>query len=109
MPAFAVDQMLHLTIPGTLDVMGVGGNMTPLVMIGFNKDVAWTHTVSTGKRFTLYELKLDPADPTTYLVDGQPKKMTAKTVTLLAGSTIVDWSGEMSSTSKSIPTLTACG
>ena len=86
MPAFAVDQMLHLTIPGTLDVMGVGGNMTPLVMIGFNKDVAWTHTVSTGKRFTLYELKLDPADPTTYLVDGQPKKMTAKTVTLPAES-----------------------
>jgi acyl-homoserine-lactone acylase len=77
---------LHLTIPGTLDVMGVGGSMTPLVTIGFNKDVAWTHTVSTGKRFTLYELTLDPADPTVYLVDGQRKKMTAKTVTLPAES-----------------------
>lgn len=73
---------VHLTIPGTLDVMGVGGSMSPVVTIGFNKDVAWTHTVSTGKRYTLYELKLDPADPTVYLVDGQRKKMTAKTVTL---------------------------
>ena len=73
---------VHLTIPGTLDVMGVSGNMTSLVTIGFNHDVAWTHTVSTGKRFTLYELKLDPADPTVYLVDGERRKMTSKTVVL---------------------------
>jgi acyl-homoserine-lactone acylase len=75
---------VHLTIPGTLDVMGVSGNMSPVVTIGFNRDVAWTHTVSTGKRFTLYELKLDPADPTVYLVDGERRRMTAKTVTLPA-------------------------
>ena len=73
---------VHLTIPGTLDIMGVTGNMTSLVTIGFNHDIAWTHTVSTGKRFTLYELKLDPADPTVYLVDGERRKMTAKTVAL---------------------------
>ena len=77
---------VHLTIPGTLDVMGVGSSMSPLVTIGFNKDVAWTHTVSTGKRFTLYELTLDPADPTVYLVDGQRHRMTMKTVTLPAES-----------------------
>jgi acyl-homoserine-lactone acylase len=75
---------VHLTIPGTLDVMGVAGNLSPLVVIGFNHDVAWTHTVSTGKRFTIYELKLDPSDPTVYLVDGQRRKMTSKTVTLPA-------------------------
>ncbi len=73
---------VHLTIPGTLDVMGVSGNMSPVVTIGFNRDVAWTHTVSTGKRFTLYELKLDPADPTVYLVDGERRKMTSQTVAL---------------------------
>ena len=76
----------HLTIPGQLDVMGVTG-LGPVVTIGFNKDVAWTHTVSTGKRFTLYELTLDPADPTVYLVDGRRRKMVAKTVTLPAAST----------------------
>ncbi|RZL43777.1 MAG: acylase [Variovorax sp.] len=71
---------LHLAIPGQLDVMGATGGLSPVVAIGFNKDVAWTHTVSTGKRFTLYELALDPADPTVYLVDGQPRKMVARTV-----------------------------
>ncbi|BEP41792.1 acylase [Variovorax sp. V15] len=77
---------MHLTIPGKLDVMGATGGLSPVVAIGFNKDVAWTHTVSTGKRFTLYELKLDPADPTVYLVDGQPRKMLARTVTLPAAA-----------------------
>ncbi len=77
---------LHLTIPGKLDVMGATGGLSPLVSIGFNKDVAWTHTVSTGKRFTIYELKLDPADPTTYFIDGQPRKMTTKTVVLPAAA-----------------------
>ena len=58
--------------------MGVSGNMSSLVVIGFNHDVAWTHTVSTGQRFTLYELTLDPADPTVYLIDGERRKMTSK-------------------------------
>jgi acyl-homoserine-lactone acylase len=48
------------------------------VSIGFNKDVAWSHTVSTGKRFTLHELTLAEGDPTTYLVDGKPEKMTSR-------------------------------
>jgi acyl-homoserine-lactone acylase len=78
---------MHLTIPGQLDVMGATGGLSPVVAIGFNKDVAWTHTVSTGKRFTLYELKLDPNDATVYWVDGQPKKMVARTVTLPAAAT----------------------
>lgn len=71
---------MHLTIPGRMDVMGAAIGSSPVVQIGFNHDVAWTHTVSTGKRFTLYELKLDPADPTTYLVDGQRHKMTSREV-----------------------------
>lgn len=71
---------MHLTIPGQMDVMGVGIGTYPMVSIGFNKDVAWSHTVSTGKRFTLYELALVPSDPTSYLVDGQPEKMVARQV-----------------------------
>lgn len=78
---------MHLTIPGQLDVMGATGGLSPVVAIGFNKDVAWTHTVSTGKRFTLYELELDPNDPTVYLIDGQPRKMVARTVVLPAAAT----------------------
>jgi acyl-homoserine-lactone acylase len=71
---------LHLTVPGQLDVMGASIGHTPLVQIGFNRDIAWSHTVSTGKRFTLHELKLVPGDPTSYLVDGQPVKMTSRSV-----------------------------
>ncbi len=71
---------VHLTIPGNLDVMGVGIGSFPGVTIGFNKDVAWSHTVSTGKRFTLHELTLADGDPTAYLIDGKPEKMTSRTV-----------------------------
>lgn len=71
---------MHLTIPGRMDVMGAAIGLTALVQIGFNKDVAWSHTVSTGKRFTLHELTLQAGDPTTYLVDGRPEKMQSRTV-----------------------------
>ena len=71
---------LHATIPGKLDVMGAAIGHSPLVVIGFNRDIAWTHTVSTGRRFTVFELTLAPGDPTAYVVDGKPEKMQSKTV-----------------------------
>ncbi|SDS56970.1 acyl-homoserine-lactone acylase [Halopseudomonas xinjiangensis] len=64
----------HLTLPGELDVMGVGQQGQPFPNIGFNKDVAWSHTVSTAKRFTLYQLALVDGNPMKYLyqnADGQ--------------------------------------
>ena len=78
---------MHVTIPGSLDVMGVAIGDSPVVVIGFNKDVAWSHTVSTGKRFTVHQLKLVDGDPTSYLVDGVPEKMTMRR---LEGATL--WS-----------------
>lgn len=71
---------MHLTVPGQFDVMGASIGLSAVVQIGFNKDVAWSHTVSTGKRFTLHELALDAKDPTTYLVDGKAEKMRSKAV-----------------------------
>lgn len=73
---------MHLTIPGQLDVMGVALGWTAAVQLGFNKDMAWTHTVSTGKRFTLHELSLAPGKPTTYLIDGKEEPMGAKKVSV---------------------------
>jgi len=58
--------LIHTTIPGQLDVMGVSLYSSNAVVIGFNKDIAWTHTVSTGTRSTFYALDLDPNDPTRY-------------------------------------------
>lgn len=73
---------LHLTIPGKLDVMGAGLVFSPFVAIGFNKDVAWTHTVTTAQHFTLYELQLDPKDPAAYLLDGKSTPMTRTQMTV---------------------------
>ncbi len=72
----------HLVIPGKLNVYGVGLLGSPGVSIGFNSAVAWTHTVSAGKRFVLYSLNLAPGNPTRYLYDGKEREMTSKVVSV---------------------------
>ncbi|WP_411380026.1 acylase [Pseudomonas sp. MPB26] len=62
---------MQLTIPGQLDVMGAALPGLPVINIGFNRHVAWTHTVDTSKHFTLYRLTLDPKDSTRYMLDGK--------------------------------------
>ncbi|MDQ0124047.1 acyl-homoserine-lactone acylase [Pseudomonas lini] len=73
---------MHLTIPGKLDVMGAALPGLPMINIGFNQYLAWTHTVDTSKHFTLYRLQLDPKDPTRYLLDGKSLPMMQQTVTV---------------------------
>jgi acyl-homoserine-lactone acylase len=75
---------IHLTLPGVYDVMGVTLPGLPLVALGFNQYLAWTHTVSTDHRGVVYRLSLDPMDPTHYLVDGRSVAMTRKLVTIQA-------------------------
>ena len=65
----------HITVPGTLNVYGASLLGVPVILIGFNEHVAWTHTVTTARHFTLYRLDLAPGDPTSYLVDGTPRAM----------------------------------
>ena len=72
----------HITIPGEIDVMGGSLSGFPLINIGFNKDVAWSHTNDVAWHFTIYQLKLDPANPTKYLYDGQARDLTTRTVTV---------------------------
>ena len=71
---------VHMTVPGQYDVFGVMNGDFPLPLIGFNKDVAWTHTVSPALRQTLFELSLVPGNPTQYLVDGQVRQMSARQI-----------------------------
>jgi acyl-homoserine-lactone acylase len=53
-----------------------------VIGIGHNQWVAWSHTVSTARRFGYFELTLDPKDPTAYLVDGKSVPMAKMTVTV---------------------------
>lgn len=73
---------MHLTIPGVYDVAGAGLVGAPVVNIGFNKDVAWSHTVSTAYRFTPYEYRTLPGLPTTYLTTEGPRQLEERRVSV---------------------------
>ena len=69
----------HATVPGVLDVTGASLIGFPLPQIGFNEHLAWTHTVSTANRFTLYLLELKDDDPMIYIKDGEERPITTRT------------------------------
>jgi acyl-homoserine-lactone acylase len=73
---------VHLTVPGTLDVYGGTFPGNPLVLLGFNRHVGWSHTASVPKRETIYQLRLVAGDPTSYRYEGESRKMTPRTVTV---------------------------
>jgi acyl-homoserine-lactone acylase len=77
----------QLTIPGTINVTGAALFGVPVVLIGHNADIAWSHTVSTAFRFTPYQLTLVPGQPTEYLYDGTPTAMEPRTVTVTVRGT----------------------
>jgi acyl-homoserine-lactone acylase len=68
----------HVTVPGEINVYGASLTGVPVINIGFNENVAWTHTVSPAKHFTLYRLELSPSDATSYIYDGQARQMTSQ-------------------------------
>ena len=72
----------HLTVANDVDVMGAALGGFPLINIGFNNNVAWSHTVSTARRFTLFELAMQGA--TSYVIDGVVKPLIKKTVSVQA-------------------------
>ena len=72
----------HLTVPGELDVYGVSLVGAPAVHIGFNRDVAWTHTFSAGHRFVVYQLDLVPGEPTSYRYGDEVRSMTSRDVSV---------------------------
>lgn len=90
--------LAHLTLPGELDVMGAAYGGIPAVVIGFNRSLAWSHTVSTGDRFVIRELRLEPGSPTTYLVDGEPREMEATEVTIQ----VADSAGRLGSETRTL-------
>ena len=77
----------HLKINGDTpenqgEMMGVSLHGAPAILIGFNRHFAWSHTVSTAYRFTVYELNLVPGVPTSYIYDGAVREMEASEYTI---------------------------
>ncbi|MFC4699153.1 acylase [Glaciecola siphonariae] len=73
------------TIPGFLNV--IGGSLMGIpgvVNIGYNDNVAWTHTFSTAEHFVVYQLQLDDDDASslTHIVDGAKRTIFKKTYTI---------------------------
>ncbi|GAA6169352.1 penicillin acylase family protein [Sessilibacter corallicola] len=89
---------VHLTIPDKLDVYGASLLGVPMVLIGFNKDIAWSHTVSKSQRVAFYELQLVDGKPTQYVFDGKPKDMLSKTVSV----DVLNDKGELSQQSRTV-------
>lgn len=73
---------MHVQIPGRFNVSGMGFIGQPLVMIGHNEHIAWSHTVSAARRMAIAELTLVPGNPTQYVVDGQVHDMEATEISI---------------------------
>jgi acyl-homoserine-lactone acylase len=69
----------HLTIPGAYDVAGASLIGSPVVNIGWNSRVAWSHTVSTAYRFTPYEYQT-LGSPTSYVTAEGVKQLDEREV-----------------------------
>jgi penicillin amidase len=62
---------MHVVVPGKLDAAGVGFPGMPGVVIGFNRNVAWTFTNTGSDVNDFYEEKVDDVDhPSRYMLDG---------------------------------------
>lgn len=72
----------HVTVPGVLNVYGVGLMGVPGVLIGFNDNVAWTHTFSEGQRMTLYGLRFAPGSTTRYVYGTEQRELTGRAITV---------------------------
>ncbi|NJA07166.1 acylase [Methylococcaceae bacterium WWC4] len=82
----------HVTVPGKLDVYGITVPGVPNTLVGFNAAVAWSLTVTTSPKATLYRLALDPGDPTRYRYDDGIKAMesTDYTIEVLNGAGVLE-------------------
>ena len=93
----------HIRIPDVLDFYGdfrIGG---PFGIIGgFNRHLGWATTNNSPTLSQVYELRTDPDNPESYLLDGTSRPLSSSRVTVtwvdetgtLADSTITEWHTE---------------
>jgi penicillin amidase len=89
----------HLVVPGTLDVYGVTIPGAPFIVIGFNRDVAWTMTNTGTDVLDFFTEQVDDTlHPARHLVDGSWRTVTPRVETYRDGSGSVVASDTMYST-----------
>ena len=73
---------VHLIVPDSLDVAGVTFAGAPGVVIGFNRDVAWTFTNGGSDVLDWYRERVEPGEsPTRYWLDGAWRDLTLEPTT----------------------------
>ena len=61
----------HIVVPGVMDAYGITIPGLPAIVIGFNRDVAWTFTNVEADLMDYWAERVDdPARPRRYLLDG---------------------------------------
>jgi acyl-homoserine-lactone acylase len=81
----------QITVPGEMNVYGISTLGFPFILIGFTDHVAWSHTVSTPIRQTIYQLHLTPHDPTSYVYEGKPLRLGPRTVNVRVRAPAGQW------------------
>jgi acyl-homoserine-lactone acylase len=72
----------QLTIPGQLDVYGASLLGVPLINIGFNHDVAWSHTFSSSVHFVIYRVPLVADQPLRIAIGDTPSPIVPTAYTI---------------------------
>jgi acyl-homoserine-lactone acylase len=66
---------VQLTVPGKMNMYGATLVGSPVITIGFNEYLGWSHTVNLHDSEDVYELTLNLNDPQRYVYDGKPVPM----------------------------------
>jgi acyl-homoserine-lactone acylase len=61
---------VQITVPGKINISGATLIGFPVVTIGFNENLGWTHTANFLHADDVYELTLSSSEPMTYTYDG---------------------------------------
>jgi acyl-homoserine-lactone acylase len=74
----SIFQEVHIRVPGRINVSGATLIGFPVVAIGFNEHLGWSHTVNQIRTDDVYELILDPKDHSRYQYEGSWLPLKAK-------------------------------
>ena len=72
----------QITVPGRYNVNGATLIGVAIPLIGFNEHLGWSHTVSTARHFTAYQLTLADGSDLAYVKDGQTRPITQRDITI---------------------------